>query len=627
MKLLPLCLTILSSSVLLAQPPQSEEIKKRAEFIKAHYTKFEFLIPMRDGKKLFTSVYAPKDDSQTYPFLMQRTPYSVSPYGEDHYKPVLANSEKYEKEGFIFVYQDVRGRFMSDGVFLEATPHKDLKKSSADIDESSDTYDTIDWLMKNVSNNNGKAGIYGISYPGFYAAAGMIDAHPALAAASPQAPVTDIANGDDTFHNGAFFLAANFGFYVGFPMRKGDPMPPDASESRFDFKTPDAYDFYLKMGPIANSNERYLKNENPYWNDILKHQTYDDFWKSRNIAAHIKNIKPAVMAVGGWFDAEDLSGPLKVYRAVKDNHPPATNILVMGPWSHGGWARSDGSHLGYARFDSNTSEYYRDNIEFPFFLYQLKSKGDGKFPAAHLFETGTNRWRKFDAWPPANSTSKTLYFRAGGKLSFDAPDEAEGFDEYMSDPAHPVPLMSTIGDGMPREYMTEDQRFASRRPDVLTYQTDVLENDLTIGGPLSASLHVSTSGTDSDFIVKLIDVYPNDYPDPEPNPTQIHMGGYQQLLRGEPFRGKYRAGLDKPQAFVPGQPAKIEYVMPDVLHTFRRGHRIMVQVQSTWFPLIDRNPQKFLDIANAKMTDFEKATERVYRNKGMSSGVRVLVQK
>lgn len=623
----------LIAAALLAQAPNpAEEAKKRAEYIKANYTKFEYLIPMRDGKRLFTSVYAPKDQSKQYPILLDRTPYSVAPYGVDNYRGAIGPSEKFEKEGFIIVYQDVRGRFMSEGTFIESTPHKTVKHGNTDIDESSDTYDTIEWLLKKIPNNNGRAGIWGISYPGFYTAAGMIDAHPALKAASPQAPMIDVANGDDLFHNGAFFLAANFGFYTFFVARKGDPEPPDPSAARFDFKTADHYEFYLRTGPVANLNEKYLKNESPYWNDTLKHPTYDDFWKARNLAPHLRNIKPAVMLVGGWFDAEDLSGPQKAYEAMKKQSPETAASLVIGPWFHGGWSRGDGLKLGNVGFDAKTSEYYRDNIEFPFFLYHLKGKGPGpdgkgefKMPAAWVFETGTNQWRQFSAWPPAEAKPKTLYLGAGGKLSYDAPKDTDAFDEYVSDPDHPVPLMTGIAEGMPREYMTEDQRFASRRTDVLTYQTEPLEDEVTVAGPITNLLHVSTTGTDSDFVVKLIDVYPDTYPDPQPNPAGIHMGGYQQLVRGEPVRGKFRNGFEKGEPFTPGKPAKIEYTMPGIFHTFRRGHRIMVQIQSSWFPLIDRNPQKFLDIMTAKTSDFQKATERVYRSSGLPSGIQILV--
>jgi putative CocE/NonD family hydrolase len=398
----------------------------------------------------------------------------------------------------------------------------------------------------------------------------------------------------------------------------------------FDFGTPDAYDFYLRMGPLSNSNEKYLKNANPYWTDNLKHARYDEFWQSRSLVPYMKNVKPAVMFVGGWFDAEDLSGPLKLFHELEKNGPSAPDTLVMGPWRHGGWAGMPGDKLGNLDFASKTAEYFREHIELAFFLEHLKGKGDGlkakadaATPKAWLFETGTNQWLRFDSWPPKNAAARELHFDAAGKLSMAAPDA--GFDEYVSDPERPVPVIGEIGQGMPGDYMTYDQRFASQRPDVLVYQTEPLEHDLTIAGPITPLLSVSTTGTDSDFVVKLIDVYPADYPDPDPNPIKLHMGGYQQLVRGEPFRGKFRNSFAKPEPFTPGKRARIEFWMPDVCHTFRVGHRIMVQVQSSWFPLTDRNPQQFLDIPTAKASDFQKATERVYRGGADGSGIRVMV--
>ena len=609
-----------------------EPYRRQLEYTRAHYTKYDYRIPMRDGVKLFTSVYVPKDNSQTYPILLKRTPYSIGPYGVDNYPPVLGPSELLEKEVFIFAYQDVRGRFLSEGAFVDMPYHKTKLSDPTDTDESTDTYDTIDWLVKNVPGNNGRVGIYGISYPGFFAAFGMINAHPALKAASPQAPVGDVANGDDAFHNGAFFLAANFGFYSVFKPRPGGPERPDRY-IRFDFGTPDAYDFYLRMGPLSNSNDKYFKNENPYWNANLDHPNYDEFWQARSLVPHMKDIKPAVLFVGGWFDAEDLAGPLKLFAALEKNGPLGPNTLVMGPWLHGGWSDMDGDRLGNLRFGSKTGEYYRENIELPFFVDHLKGKGDGLKPAkdgavpkAWVFATGSNEWRKFDAWPPREAREKALYLCPEGKLSFEPPaGEGEAFDDYVSDPSKPVPVIGHIGDGMPGDYMTEDQRFASRRPDVLVYETEPLDRDVVIAGPITPVLKVSTTGTDSDFVVKLVDVFPSDYPDPEPNPAEVHMGGYQMLVRGEPFRGKFRKSLEKPEPFVPNQVEKIEFVMPDACHVFRPGHKIMVQIQSSWFPLTDRNPQKFLDIPKAKESDFVKAVERVYLGGPEGSRIRLLV--
>ncbi len=610
---------------------QRDQLRRQIEYARANYTKHDFRIPMRDGVKLFTTVYVPKDASRAFPILMQRTPYSIAPYGIDNYRPVLGPSEAFEKEGFIFAYQDVRGRYLSEGEFIDMPYHKTRPAGPSDADESTDTYDTIEWLVKHIPNNNGKVGISGISYPGFFAAFAMIDAHPALKAASPQAPVGDVADGDDAYHNGALYLAANFGFYTSFKPRPAGPARPERGP-RFNFGTPDAYEFFLRMGPLSNSNEKYLRNENPYWNDTLEHPNYDEFWRVRALAPHMKNIKPAVLFVGGWFDAEDLSGPLKLFRALEKNGPSAPNTLVMGPWLHGGWAEMDGDKLGNLDFGSRTAEFFRDNIELPFFVYHLKDKGDGlkaskeaAIPKAWLFETGRNEWRRFDAWPPKEARERILYLGPGGKLSFDsAPEPAGAFDEYVSDPDRPVPVLGHIGQGMPGDYMSEDQRFASRRPDVLVYETEPLDEDVTIAGPITALLKVSTSGTDSDFDVKLIDVYPNDYPDPDPNPAGIRRAGYQQLVRGEPFRGKFRNSRERPEPFIPDRPEKIEFVMPDVCHTFRPGHRIMVQIQSSWFPLTDRNPQKFVDIPKAAAADFQKAVERVYRGGKDGSRIRVL---
>jgi putative CocE/NonD family hydrolase len=606
---------------------EQETDAKRLEYVRAHYTKYDFRIPMRDGVKLFTSVYAPKDASQSYPILMKRTPYSVEPYGADHYPNSLGPSDLFTKEGFIFAYQDVRGRFLSEGTFTDVMPHKTHFAGPKDTDESTDAYDTIDWLVKNVPNNNGRVGIWGISYPGHYAAYSLIDAHPAVKAVSPQAPMGDVGNGDDAYHNGAFFLAANFGFYTGFKPRGAEPERKDNAD-KFDYGTPDEYDFYLRMGPLANG-AALLKGVNSYWEDLLKHPNYDEFWRTRALPQYMKNVRPAVLFVGGWFDAEDLAGPLKLFRAVEANGPLSPVTLVMGPFSHGGWAKVAGDTLGNLNFASKTGDFYRERIELPFFVQNLKGKGDGlkerpdgSIPKAWLFETGTNQWRQFSAWPPANAQPRSLYLGANGKLIFQA-ESAQSFDEYVSDPAHPVPVTAETGEGMPSDYMTYDQRFASRRADVLTYATEPLERDVTIAGPVSPLLRVSTSGTDSDFVVKLIDVYPGDYPDPDPNPREIKMGGYQQMVRGEPFRGKFRNSMEKPEPFQPGTPAKIDFAMPDVCHTFRPGHRIMVQIQSTWFPLVDRNPQQFLDIPTAKAGDFRKATERVYRGGADGSEIRV----
>jgi putative CocE/NonD family hydrolase len=600
----------------------AREAAKSAAEIRARYTKYEFRIPMRDGTKLFTAVYVPKDaaPSKKYPFLIERTPYSVGPYGADNYPKRLGPARSFVADGFIFVYQDVRGRFQSEGTFIEVTPHKEVKKGTQDVDESTDTYDTIDWLLKNVPNSNGKAGIYGISYPGFYAAAGMPDSHPALKACSPQAPVTDLYMGDDAYHNGAFMLEANFGFYTFFKPRAGLEYPPKEWDN-FDYGTNDGYDFYLAMGPLSNAKKLYLKDTNFYWDDQVRHPNYDEFWKSRNISAHMKNVHCAVMTVGGLFDAEDLQGPYKIFNSVAAMSPDTPNRIVEGPWVHGGWAYTNGDHLGPVNFAGDNSAYFNNQVLLPFFQQYLKDAGDAKLPSALIFETGTNVWRHYETWPPKNTQTKTLFFQSGGTLAFEPANERPGYDEYVSDPSHPIPFVETQSTSVPQTYMDADQRFASKRPDVEVYQTEPLEEDMTVTGSVSPKLWVSSSGTDSDFVVKLIDVYPMNYPDPVPNPRDVHMGGYQQMVRGEPFRAKFRKSFEKPEPLESNKPTAIHFDLPSINHTFRRGHRIMVQIQSTWFPLIDRNPQKFVNIPDAKPEDFQKATQRVYRGGEHASAI------
>jgi len=616
--------------------PAQQTDTPQENFVKSHYTKYEYRIPMRDGKKLFTAVYIPKQsafpaDSGPYPIMMDRTPYSVGPYGEDQFPAHLGPADEFEKSGYIFVYQDVRGRWESEGEFIEMRPHIDEKKSPKDVDDASDTYDTIEFLLKHVANNNGKVGIWGISYPGFYTSASIIDSHPALVAASPQAPMTDLFKGDDSYHGGAFMLSANFGFYAFF-YPQTEPQTPHPTIG-FDFGTPDSYRFYLNAGSLAEMEAKNLKGSNWLYVDQMKHDTYDDYWQSRDLSRHMKNVKCAVLVVGGWYDAEDLSGPYKTFDAISKFNPETPTTIVEGPWVHGGWARSDGSHLGDIDFNAKTSEYFRANVQFPFFEHYLKGKGEAQ-PKAVVFETGTNVWRHFESWPPKAASPRTLYFHANGKLSFEPPAEASSSDSYVSDPAHPVPFVGYTTDTVPQRYMVDDQRFASYRPDVLVYESDVLTEDVTIAGPISPKLKISSTGTDSDFDVKLIDVYPENYPDPAENarPNKrvldappLHMGGYQELLRGEPMRAKFRNSLEKPEPLTPGKMTDVDFTMPDLFHTFRAGHRIMVQVQSSWFPLTDRNPQTFTDIPFAKPEQFVKATEQVFHQKDAASGVEVLV--
>jgi hypothetical protein len=632
----------LASLILLLLPARLPA--QGVEYVKANYTKFEYRIPMRDGVRLFTIVYVPKDSSQKYPLLIHRIAGhgNAGPYGAAQYRGDLGPSALFAREGYIFVYQDVRGRYMSEGTHVHMRPHNPAKKGPQDIDESSDTYDSIEWLLRHVPNHNGKVGLYGSSYRGFYTAAGIIDAHPALKAASPQAPIVDWFMGDDWHHNGALFLTQAFSYLWGFERQGATPikkeqMPP------FEYGTPDGYDFFLRMGPLANVDARHFKGQSAFWNEMMKHDTYDEFWKARNLRPHLKNIKPAVMVVGGWLDAENLFGPLEAYRHIETHSPGATNILVMGPWVHGGWTggRSDGSALGPISFHSKTAEFYREKIELPFFEHHLKGKGTFSHPEAWVFETGTNQWRQYRSWPPADTKPWTLYFHGRGRLATEPPGEIgeSAFDEYVSDPAKPVPYMDKVGVRLIEEYVVADQRFAARRPDVLVYETEPLEKDVTLVGPIQVELAVSTTGTDSDWVVKLIDVYPDATPPSPPSqgeasvgppsqgeansaspPSQggaggVRLGGYQQLIRADVMRGKFRNSFEKPEPFIPGKPTAVRFKLLDVCHTFRAGHKIMVQVQSSWFPLVDRNPQTFVNIHTARESDFQKATQRVYRSK------------
>jgi uncharacterized protein len=593
----------------------------KASYIREHYTKMERTIPMRDGVKLFTAIYSPKDQSRKYPVILLRTPYSVRPYGENEYAKALAPSMLFVKEGYIFVYQDVRGRWMSEGEFVNVRPCNAEKKTRRDIDESSDTYDTVDWLIKNVPTNNGCVGIYGISYPGFYATASLPGAHPAVKAVSPQAPVTDWFIGDDWHHNGAFMLNDAFNFYANFGDPRPKPFTPDKGPKPFHYGTRDGYKFFLDLGPIKNVNSRYFSDTVRFWNDLMEHGTYDDFWKARNIRTHLAGIKPATLVVGGFFDAEDCFGALHTYKAIEEQNPGNHNTLVMGPWYHGGWSGGTGGWHGDVpeifsdiKPEQATNTWYQENVEFPFFQSMLNGKSDPDLPEALVFETGSNKWRRYSSWPPENSAPKKLYLHEKGLLSFTEPDEQKSFDEYMSDPDKPVPYDDGIHQSRTREYMINDQRFASRRPDVMVYQTEELSDDIILAGPVIVNLTVSTTGTDADYVVKLIDVYPDDYPNPDPNPGNIQMGGYQMLVRGEVLRGKFRNNFEHPEPFIPGKTTLVKYEMPDIAHCFRKGHRIMVQVQNSWFPLVDRNPQKFTDIYHAGEQDFIKVMHRIYHD-------------
>ncbi len=576
-----------------------------------NYTKKEIMIPMRDGVKLFTAVYAPKDASERHPIIMIRTPYSCAPYGETNFNAIWNNPRKYFfKENYIYVIQDVRGRWMSEGVFEDVRPYIPNKKPN-EIDEATDSYDAIDWLVKKLPNNNGNVGVFGTSYPGFYANIAAHSNHPALKAVSPQAPVSEWFLGDDFHHNGAFMLLDGFNFYSGFG--KPRPKPTTVGPTGFKFPTKDNYDFYLKTGALTNFT-KLMGDSIAFWKDLMNHPNYDAFWKARNARSNVQDINPnvATLIVGGLFDAEDCYGAWNLYRAI-ESKAKNNNKIVMGPWHHGQWGRNDGSFLGNVQFGSNTSEWFGKNIELPFFNYYLKNKGSiDQIKEANIFISGANEWKTFSEWPAKNMKMTAYALSKNGKLSVASAKASTSFDEYVSDPAKPVPYVPEIHSGRTQEYMTDDQRFAARRPDVLVYQTDILQNDLTLAGPIVADLMVSTSGTDADFVVKLIDVYSDDFENAKP--TNHVMNGYQMLVRGEVMRGKFRNSFEKPEAFVSNKPTQVKFTLPDIAHKFKKGHRMMVQIQSSWFPLVDRNPQKFMNIYSAKDSDFQKATIKIYHD-------------
>jgi len=597
------------------------------DFVKENYNKMDTTIIMRDGIKLYTIIYVPKDESQKYPFLIERTPYSVGPYGKNNYARRLGPNNELMQEKYIFVYQDVRGRYMSEGHNLEMTPYIPNKKDKTQVDESSDTYDTIDWLLKNIKNNNGRAGLYGISYPGFYATASLPGAHPAIKAVSPQAPVTDEFIGDDANHNGAFFLLDNFMFMNYFGKERNGPIENYGS-SMFNADNNDVYQFFLNMGTIKNTQSAPYFNHRSYiWNEYLKHDTYDTYWRKRNIRTHLININIPTLLVGGWFDAEDLFGSLHTYQAIEKQGPANKNYLVMGPWTHGAWARNGWDHFGTYHFGSNTSQYFQDSLQTKFFNYYLKDKGDFNTSKATVFETGTNEWRHFDKWPPANSVDVNYYFNSNHSLSAQKNNSKNSFDEYISDPANPVPYTAKVQGSRNNEYMVEDQRFTEKRPDVLSFESAPLTKDMTIAGPISADLFVSISTTDADFIVKLIDVLPDDEVTPPDSPEGTEMAGFERLVRAEVMRGKFRNNYEKPEPFTPGKISEVKINLNDVDHTFKKGHRIMVQVQSSWFPLVDRNPQKFMRIPDANEDDFQKSTIHIYDDESHASKVSLPVLK
>lgn len=588
---------------------------------------------MRDGAKLYTAIYVPKDRSQTYPILMERTPYGSFPYGASNYPSSIMANDSLMKDKYIYVQQDVRGRHMSEGINEEVTPYIPNKKSNKQVDESSDTWDTIEWLLKFLDNDNGRVGLFGISYPGFYATASLPGAHPAIKAVSPQAPVTDEFIGDDANHNGAFFLMDNFGFMSFFDRERKGPVQT-YSTPLFTARYTDAYKFFLDMKTIkATNGPSYYNKKSRLWNEYLANDTYNQYWQSRNIRQHLKNVNIPVLVVGGLFDAEDLFGAFRTYEALEKLSPNNKNYLIMGPWTHGAWAAPEWSKFGTYEFGLNLNRYYRDSVETAFFNYFLKDKGRFPMffpsttePTATLYDVGRNIWANFPNWPPVEFTTPTnFWLQENGKLSRIKPGGNNKFTSYVSDPAKPVPYTNGIYRGRNNEYMVEDQRFAAMRPDVLVFESDTLTEDLTLAGPIIADLFVSTTGTDADFIVKVIDVLPANEPNKAGAPRGTAMAGMQRLVRAEVIRGKFRNSFTTPAPFIPGKVAEVKYTLNDVMHTFKKGHRIMIQVQSSWFPLVDRNPQKFMRIPEANETDYQKATIKIHHDITYPSNITVAV--
>ncbi len=592
--------------------------------VKGHYVKREYMVSMRDGVKLFTIVYTPRDTTRSYPVILFRTPYSIPPYEPDAYRARLGPSSEFDRDGYIFVFQDVRGKFRSEGEFEVMRPFKPVKRTPKDVDESSDTYDAIDWVLKNIPRHNGRVGMWGVSYPGWQTVMGMMNPHPALKAASPQASPSDMFIGDDFHHNGAFRLMYAFSWLAGNARtRAGQSSSRDAA---FDYGTPDGYRFFMEAGAPSRIDSLYFRGQVPAWDDFMRHPNYDDYWKAQNVSKDLGTV-PAdlpILNVAGWFDSEDFYGPTSIYYTLEKLHPKNRSILAMGPWLHGGWNSMAGDQLGNIRFGSPTSRHFQTDVQFPFFQCHLKDVCEKTLSEATVFETGSNAWRTYDTWPPKTGEPRKLYFHANGKLSFEAP-RGVGVDEYVNDPARPVPFSAETRTTQGHLWMIEDQRFAAMRPDVLVYESEPLTEDLTIAGPIMANLHASTTGTDVDFVVKLIDVLPGDTPDNDPNPAGVRMGHFQMLLAGEVFRAKYRESPEKPVPMVPGRVTHFQFALHDKLHTFRKGHRIMVHVQSSWFPVIDRNPGTFTDIYHAKPADYRRTTQRVHRSAAQPSHLLVRV--
>ncbi|MFT4205025.1 MAG: CocE/NonD family hydrolase [Chitinophagaceae bacterium] len=587
-------------------------------YARTHYDKKEIMVPMRDGVQLFTSIYTPKDTSRTYPIMMMRTCYSVAPYDPDRYKLLLGPSLEFMKEGFIFVYQDVRGKNHSEGVWTEITPFIADKKG-LQHDEASDTYDAVDYLVKNIPHNNGKVGAWGISYPGFFATNFVLSGHPAIKAVSPQAPVTNWFLGDDTHHNGAFFLIDEFDFDYFFANSTNGPNK--GNMPKLDAEYTDSYPFFLNMKTVANVNNLYYKHRVPFWDTIMMHPNYDAWWQARDIRKFLYNARPATLVVGGFYDAEDMWGAQQVYKSIEEKNKDNNNSLVMGPWNHGGWASFKMDHLGDQQFGANTSEWFQQQVQFPFFMHYLKDAPAPKLPEALLYDAGTNQWLGFDKWPAPTIQKTALYLKGDDSLSFQAPLAKASRTQYVSDPAKPVPYEDGVQSDRGITYLNADQRFASKRPDVAVFTSPVLTDNTTLAGEVNAKLYVATTGTDADFIVKIIDVLPDTAANYKQGDKEIIASGYQRLVRAEVMRGRFRNSFEKPEPFVPNKPTLVPFSIPDILYTFPKGHKIMVQIQSSWFPLVDRNPQTFVDIYQAKESDFKKATITLFSQKDMPSRV------
>ncbi len=639
---LPVRSLALFAAAVLALPPRAvaqrgADGQADSLYTQQHYTKAEYMVPMRDRVKLYTIVYTPKDQSVAYPIMLLRTPYGIPPYPLNEYKRVLGPSPAFDRDGYIFVYQDARGKFRSEGTFRVMNPYKPAKHGPPDVDESSDNYDTIDWVLKNIPNNNGRVGQWGVSYPGWQTVMGMIAAHPALKASSPQSSPSDMFIGDDFHHNGAFRFMYTFN-WLSSNARPQTGQTTDRA-APFDYGTTDAYHFFLNIGTVGRVDDLYFHGQVPTWNEYMQHPNYDAYWQEQNALKDLKGITHPILNVTGWFDQEDFYGPMSIYYAIEKANPKNQNMLVVGPWSHGSWGNGPGESLGAVQFGSATGEYFRNEIELPFFQRYLKDKTDKPLAKAMVFETGTNTWKRYDSWPPKGVVKRNLYLHADGKVSFTAPTETgESYDSYVDDPAHPVPFTEERRVTQGPLWMEENQWFASTRPDVLTYESEPLTEKVTIAGPIIAKMRVSTSGTDADYIVKLIDVFPDYVPYADAGAAAAaaasgrggrgggggrggdqQMRDYMMLLGAEVFRAKYRHSYTTPEPMVPNQVTPLEWDLRDKYHTFLPGHRIMVQVQSTLFPIIDRNPHKFMDIYKAKPSDFQKATQRVYRSASQPS--------